>query len=77
MFVKPLTKIGNSQGVLLDKQILALVDATSPDTVFKITIEGDKIVLKPMSLAERDRLVMEAAEEQMKVHAKVFKKLAE
>jgi hypothetical protein len=50
MLAKPLTKIGSSQGILLDKQILALVGATSPDTVFKITVEGeDKIILKVMS----------------------------
>jgi antitoxin component of MazEF toxin-antitoxin module len=77
MLAKPLTKIGNSQGILLDKQILALVGATSPDTVFKITVEGeDKIILKVMSAEEKDRLVLEAAEEQMRVHSKTFEKLA-
>ena len=76
MLAKPLTKIGNSQGVLLDKNILALVGATSSDTVFKVTVDNDKIVLQVMSQAERDQLVMEAAAEQMKVHGKVFEKLS-
>lgn len=76
MLAKPLTKIGNSQCVVLDKSVLALVGAEDPDTVFKVTVEGNKIVLEVMSQDERDKLVMKAAGEQMKIHSKVLKKLA-
>ncbi|HEY8269436.1 MAG TPA: hypothetical protein VIG33_01000 [Pseudobdellovibrionaceae bacterium] len=74
MIAKKLTKVGNTQAVVLDKTLLSLVDADTEST-FKISIEGKKIVLEAMSQKEVDRLALEASDKIRKVQKNVFKKL--
>ena len=76
MIAKKLTKVGNTQAVVLDKTLLSLVDADSEST-FKVSIEGKKIVLEPMSKKEVDRLALEASDKIRRKQKNVFKKLAE
>ncbi len=75
MIAKKLTKVGNTQAVVLDKTILGLVDANS-DSTFKVSIEGRKIVLELMSQKEVDRLALEASDKIRQTQKNVFKKLA-
>ena len=75
MIAKKLTKVGNTQAMILDKTLLSLVDAGS-DSTFKISIEGKKIVLEPMSQKEVDRLALEASDKIRRTQKNVFKKLA-
>jgi len=75
MIAKKLTKVGNTQAVVLDKTLLSLVDADS-DSTFKVSIEGKKIVLEPMSQKEVDRLALEAGDKIRRTQNNVFKKLA-
>ena len=75
MIAKKLTKVGNTQAVVLDKTLLSLVDADTEST-FKVSIEGKKIVLEPMSQKEVDRMALEASDKIRKTQKNVFKKLA-
>jgi antitoxin component of MazEF toxin-antitoxin module len=75
MIAKKLTKVGNTQAMVLDKTLLSLVDADTEST-FKISIEGKKIVLEAMSQKEVDRLALEASDKVRKSQKNVFKKLA-
>ncbi len=75
MIAKKLTKVGNTQAMVLDKTLLSLVDAGS-DSTFKISVEGKKIVLEPMSQKEVDRLALEASDSIRHKQKNVFKKLA-
>lgn len=76
MLTKTLSKIGNSQALFLDKTILSLAGA-GVDTLFKITVEGHRIVLEPVSKQELHEHTMKLAREVMDVQAPVLKKLAE
>jgi antitoxin component of MazEF toxin-antitoxin module len=75
MIAKKLTKVGNTQAVVLDKTLLSLVDADTEST-FKISVDGKKIVLEAMSQKEVDRMALEASDKIRKVQKNVFKKLA-
>ncbi len=75
MIAKKLTKVGNTQAVVLDKTLLSLVDADTEST-FRISIDGKKIVLEAMTQKEVDRLALEASDKIRKVQKNVFKKLA-
>ena len=75
MIAKKLTKVGNTQAVILDKTLLSLVDADTEST-FRISIDGKKIVLEAMTQKEVDRLALEASDKIRKVQKNVFKKLA-
>jgi antitoxin component of MazEF toxin-antitoxin module len=75
MIAKKLTKVGNTQAVVLDKTLLSLIDADS-DSTFKVSIEGKKIVLEPMTQKEVERLALEASDKIRRTQKNVFKKLA-
>ena len=76
MIAKKLTKVGNTQAVVLDKTLLNLVDADS-DSTFKISIDGRKIILELMTQKEVDRLSLEASDKIRRTQKNVFKKLAQ
>lgn len=75
MLTKGLKKVGNSQAIFLDKTLLGLIGAKE-DTIFKISIEGTKIVLEPMTQNEFKEEAMSVAKRVMKTHASTLKKLA-
>ncbi len=75
MIAKKLTKVGNTQAVVLDKTLLSLVDADTEST-FRISVDGKKIVLEAMTQKEVDRMALEASDKIRKVQKNVFKKLA-
>jgi antitoxin component of MazEF toxin-antitoxin module len=45
MIIKRLHKIGSSKGIILDKALLKLMDATEKD-LFKIVVEGESIKIE-------------------------------
>lgn len=75
MLTKTLKKVGNSQAIFLDKTILGLIGAQE-DSVFKVSIEGQKLVLEPMTQKEFNQEAMNVAKRVMKTHAPTLKKLA-
>lgn len=72
----PLRKIGNSQGVLLEKTILELVEADDKNTVFAVKIEDGEIRLRPITKAEQKALIKKAAKDVMKEQKPILEKLA-
>lgn len=75
MLTKTLKKVGNSQAIFLDKTLLGLIGAHD-ETVFKISIEGTKIVLEPVSTEQFKDEALKVAKQVMKAHAPTLKKLA-
>ena len=75
MLTKSLKKVGNSQAIFLDKTLLGLVHAQE-DTTFKITVEGTRIILEPVTEQEIREEMMSAAKRVMKTHSPTLKKLA-
>lgn len=75
MLTKTLKKVGNSQAVFLDKTLLGLVGAKE-DTIFKISVEGTRIVLEPITKQEFKEEALSVAKQMMKAHAPTLKKLA-
>ncbi|MBX3041633.1 MAG: hypothetical protein KF789_13085 [Bdellovibrionaceae bacterium] len=72
---KRLTKVGETQAVVLDQALLSLVHADS-DSIFKISVEGKKIILEPMTQKELDGLALEASDKIHQTQKNIFKKLA-
>ena len=71
-----LRQIGNSQGIILEKTILELVHADEKNAVFDVQVEGNKIVLRPLSKAEQKAMIMKAAQDVTDEQAPILKKLA-
>jgi len=71
-----LRKIGNSQGIILDKTLLDLVGA-DPATVFSVRVEGSQLILDPIPRAKQKAMIKEASKKVMKNQASTLKKLAE
>jgi antitoxin component of MazEF toxin-antitoxin module len=75
MLTKTLKKVGNSQAIFLDKTLLGLVGAQE-DTIFKITIEGSRIVLEPITQKDFNDEALKVVKSVMKTHTPTLKKLA-
>ncbi len=75
MLTKGLKKVGNSQAIFLDKTLLSLVGAQE-DTIFKVSVEGSKLVLEPLNQKQFNEEAMNVAKRVMKTHSPTLKKLA-
>jgi antitoxin MazE len=73
MLVKTLTKVGNSLALFLDKGILELfnIDEKTP---LKISTDGKKFIITPLTASEKAKLVSESPDKISKRHQKVLKK---
>ena len=76
---KKLSKHGNSRAMVLDKPILDLVSAND-DTVFKISVEGKKIILeaktKKKMKVSNDKKMQRMYEEIVEKYGPALKKLS-
>lgn len=75
VLTKSLKKVGNSQAIFLDKTLLGLIGAEE-DSIFKITVEGSRLVLEPIGRDAFNEEAIKAAKAVMKTHAPTLKKLA-
>lgn len=75
MLTRALKKVGNSQAIFLDKTLLGLIDAQE-DTTFKVTVEGSKLILEPVTQDEIRNEALTVAKRVMKTHSPTLKKLA-
>lgn len=71
MHAKPLTKVGNSNAIILDKTTLSLINADE-STVFKISVEANNIILSPVSKKELHEYAMKKAKNVMKTQKSVL-----
>ena len=74
--VKFLTKVGNSQAVVIDKAILSLlhISATTP---LEISTDGKNLVISPISEAKKAEKVKKAYQSVKKRFSSALKSLAD
>jgi antitoxin MazE len=73
---KNLVAIGNSLGIVIDKPILELLKIER-DTPLDITTDGNQLIIRPLSAAERAKRLDDAVDRVMNNHHDTLKKLAE
>jgi antitoxin component of MazEF toxin-antitoxin module len=72
-----LRKIGNSQGIILEKTILDLVGADQENVVFELKVSEHELSLRPLSRQEQKKMIREAAKAVSQEQEPILKKLAE
>jgi antitoxin component of MazEF toxin-antitoxin module len=73
--VKFLTKVGNSEAIVIDKAILSILKITS-DTPLEITTDGKNLVVSPISDAKKAQEVRKAYQSVKKRFSGALKNLA-
>jgi antitoxin component of MazEF toxin-antitoxin module len=58
-FVKRLTRIGSSTGLIIDRPFLQQIDLT-PDSEVEVSVEGDALVIRPHRYASEEEFVKSA-----------------
>lgn len=74
--IKNLVKHGNSTALILDRSILELVKIDPADPV-EISTDGKRLIISPLSEADRKKHFRAALDYVNKKHARTFKRLAE
>jgi antitoxin component of MazEF toxin-antitoxin module len=74
--VKGLTRHGNSLALVLDKPILDLLNI-APDTLLKISTDGESLVLSPVRGAKDEAKLEAALAKAHKRYGRMLKRLAE
>ena len=74
--VKTLKRIGNSQGLLIEKPILELLQITM-DTPLEITTDGQRLIITPITENRSRKNRIKALNEKVtNQHEKTFRKLS-
>lgn len=76
MKIKHLTRVGNSSALILDRAILDLVEVDE-QTPLKLSVEGRKIVIEPLSEKEIQSRFGKAPDKVERRFGKMFKRLAQ
>ncbi|MGD1276864.1 MAG: AbrB/MazE/SpoVT family DNA-binding domain-containing protein [Tepidisphaeraceae bacterium] len=76
MKLKHLTRQGNSFAIIIDRPILDMLDINE-QTPLKLTSEGRKIVLEPLSEKELEQRFNAASDKVEKRFGRMFKRLAQ
>lgn len=74
--VKFLTKVGNSEALVIDKAILSLLKITG-NTPLEISTDGKNLVISPVSNPKKMREVKKAYQSVKKRFARALKNLAD
>ncbi len=74
--VKFLTKVGNSEALVIDKAILSLLKITQ-DTPLEISTDGKNLVISPVSDPKKMQEVKKAYQSVKKRFARALKNLAD
>jgi antitoxin component of MazEF toxin-antitoxin module len=75
MYVKKLTRQGNSAALIVDRALMELMDIDS-DTPLKLTVEGRKLIVEPLSDEERAGKFKKVMEKTGRKNAELFRRLA-
>ena len=75
MYVKKLTRQGNSAALIVDRALMDLMDIDS-DTPLKLTVEGRKLIVEPLGKAERADKFKKAMDKTGRRNAELFRRLA-
>jgi len=73
--IRKLTRQGNSTCLIIEKQLRELLDITT-DTPLKISVEGRKLIIEPLTEQERKGKIRVALAETKKQFDKDLRRLA-
>ena len=73
--VKKLTRSGNSSALILDRTLMDLLEI-EPDSEVKVTVEGRKLVIEPLTDEERATRFEKIVQKTGKRNAELFRRLA-
>jgi antitoxin component of MazEF toxin-antitoxin module len=74
--IRTLTRQGNSLALVLDRSIRDLMEIDA-ETPLKVSLEGRKLIVEPLSEKERVDRFNKAVEKVDREHGRAMKKLAE
>jgi antitoxin component of MazEF toxin-antitoxin module len=75
MLIKKLTRQGNSTSLVIDRQLMELLDLDR-DALVKVSVEGRKLIVEPLSDEERERKFVKVMRKTGKQNSELFKRLA-
>lgn len=75
MIVKKLTRQGHSAALIVDRPLMKLLDIDS-DTLLKITVDGRKLIVEPLSETERADRFKKVMEKTGQKNSELFRRLA-
>jgi antitoxin MazE len=75
MYVKKLTRQGNSAALIVDRALMDLLDIDS-DTPLKVTVEGRKLIVEPLGEKERADMFKKVMDKTGRKNAELFRRLA-
>ncbi len=73
--VKNLTRLGNSSALIFDKTLMELMDIDA-DTPLKLSVENRRLIVQPLSEAERKAHVRGVSRKLIKQNAELYRRLA-
>jgi antitoxin MazE len=75
MFVKKLTRQGNSAALVIDKPLLDLLDFDQ-NTELKITVKGRQLIVEALSDQERKQRFSEISKRDLRKNSELYRRLA-
>lgn len=75
MMIKKLTRQGNSSALILDRTLMGLLELNN-DSEVKMTVEGRKLIVEPLTEAERKQRFEEVLSRTSQKNAGLFRRLA-
>jgi antitoxin component of MazEF toxin-antitoxin module len=76
MMIRKLTRQGNSLALVIDRSLRELLEI-DVETPLKIAVEGRRLIIEPLTEAERKDRFNKAVEKVDREHGRAMKKLAE
>jgi len=73
--IKKLSRLGNSSALVVDRALMDLMEIDN-ETPLKVTVEGRRLIVEPLSDAQRADKVQEIIGRTGKKNAELFKRLA-
>jgi antitoxin MazE len=75
MIIKKLTRQGNSAALVIDKPLLDLLNFKA-DTELKMTVQGRRLIVEPLSEQERTKRFNEISQRDLKKNRELYRRLA-
>ena len=75
MYVKKLTRQGNSAALIIDRPLMELLGIDA-DTPLKVTVDGRRMIVEPMTKDERAQRFKKVVEKTGRRNAELFRRLA-
>jgi antitoxin MazE len=73
--IKKLTRQGNSSALIIDRTLMDLMEIDS-ETPLKVSVEGRRLIVEPLTDAERAAKFKEVLKKTSARNAELFRKLA-